>query len=318
MKQAAPTTDPLFYCGKEHPLKVQTKADLALILITMFWGASCLLTKIGLSGLEPLTLMALRFLFAFALSAAVFWKRIAASNRTTVKYAAILAGILFTVFAFMTYGVKYTTVSNAGFLTCLASVFIPIFAYLFLKQKQEKKVLFSIGLAFVGVALLTLDKALTFNLGDFLCIMCSVMFAVHILVMGSYTRKVDSIALGVLQLGFAGIYSFFAASLFETPGLPQSNQSWIIVLSLSIFCTAAAFIVQSVAQKYTTPSHTGLIFTMEPAFAAFFAFAFLGEILAFRGYIGGLMMIASILIVEVDIRIPSKRKQIIETTKPTK
>ncbi len=296
-------------------MKVQTKADLALISITMFWGASCLLTKIGLGGLEPLTLMALRFLFAFALSAAVFWKRIAASDMTTVRYAATLAGILFTVFAFMTYGVKYTTVSNAGFLTCLASVFIPIFAFIFLKQKQEKKVLFGIGLAFVGVALLTLDNALSFNLGDFLCIMCSVMFAVHILVTGTYTRRVDSIALGVLQLGFAGVYSLIAAFLFESPGLPQTAQSWMIVLALSVFCTAFAFIVQSLAQKYTTPSHTGLIFTMEPAFAAFFAFVFLGEILAFRGYVGGLMMIASLLIVELDIRIPNRIKQHLEQAK---
>ncbi len=296
-------------------MKVQTKADLALISITMFWGASCLLTKIGLGGLEPLTLMALRFLFAFALSAAVFWKRIAASDMTTVRYAATLAGILFTVFAFMTYGVKYTSVSNAGFLTCLASVFIPIFAFIFLKQKQEKKVLFGIGLAFVGVALLTLDNALSFNLGDFLCIMCSVMFAVHILVTGTYTRRVDSIALGVLQLGFAGVYSLIAAFLFESPGLPQTAQSWMIVLALSVFCTAFAFIVQSLAQKYTTPSHTGLIFTMEPAFAAFFAFVFLVEFLAFRVYVGGLIIIESLLIVELDIRIPNRIKQHLEQAK---
>jgi len=282
-------------------LKAQTKADLALILVTMFWGASCVLTKIGLSGLEPLTMMAIRFLLAFVLSAAVFWKRIAASNLTTIKYSAILAGILFVVYIFMTYGVKYTSASNAGFLTCLASVFIPIFAFVFLRQKQEKKVLFSICLATVGVALLSFDASLKFNIGDVLSILCSVAFAVHILVMGTYTKRVDSLALGILQLGFAGIYSLAAAFIFETPALPQTTQSWVIVLILSIFCTAVGFIVQSVAQKYTTPSHTGLIFTMEPAFAAFFAFMFLGEVLAVRGYIGEVLMIISILIVEVEL-----------------
>ena len=287
-------------------MKVQTKADLALILVTMFWGASCLLTKIGLIGVEPLTLMALRFLIAFMLSAAVFWKRIATSGLITVKYAAILAGILFIVYAFMTYGVKYTTASNAGFLTCLASIFIPIFAFVFLRQKQEKKVIFSIGLATVGVALLSFNADLEFNIGDVLCILCSVAFAVHILVMGTYTKRVDSLALGVLQLGFAGIYSLVAAYFFETPGFPQTSQSWVIVLILSIFCTAVGFIVQSVAQKYTTPSHTGLIFTMEPAFAAFFAFVFLGEVLAVRGYFGEVLMIISILIVEVEL--PHRKK----------
>jgi drug/metabolite transporter (DMT)-like permease len=272
----------------------------------MFWGASCVLTKIGLSGLEPLTMMAIRFLLAFVLSAAIFWKRIAASEWITIKYSAILAGILFVVYIFMTYGVKYTSASNAGFLTCLASVFIPIFAFVFLKQKQEKKVIFSICLATVGVALLSFDEALKFNIGDALCILCSVAFAVHILVMGAYTKRVDSLALGVLQLGFAGIYSLAAAFIFETPELPQTTQSWVIVLILSIFCTAVGFIVQSVAQKYTTPSHTGLIFTMEPAFAALFAFMFLGEVLAVRGYIGEVLMIMSILIVEVELPRPKK------------
>jgi len=290
-------------------LKVQTKADLALILVTMFWGASCLLTKIGLSGLEPLTLMALRFFIAFVLSGAVFWKRIASSDLTTVKYAAILSGILFIVYAFMTYGVKYTTASNAGFLTCLASIFIPIFAFVFLKQKQEKKVLFSIGLAFAGVMLLSFNVALKFNIGDILCILCSAAFAVHILVMGTYTKRVDSVVLGVLQLGFAGIFSLAAAFLFETPGFPKTTQSWVVVLILSIFCTAVGFIVQSVAQKYTTPSHTGLIFTMEPAFAAFFAFVFLGEVLAGRGYVGEVLMIMSILIVEVEFPRQKKLQQ---------
>jgi drug/metabolite transporter (DMT)-like permease len=287
-------------------LKAQTKADLALILVTMFWGASCVLTKIGLSDLEPLTMMAIRFFLAFVLSGAIFWKRIAAVGLTTIKYSAILAAILFVVYIFMTYGVKYTSASNAGFLTCLASVFIPIFAFVFLKQKQEKKVIFSICLATLGVALLSYNPALKFNIGDVFSILCSVAFAVHILVMGTYTKRVDSLALGVLQLGFAGIYSLAAAFIFETPGLPPTNESWVIVLILSIFCTAVGFIVQSVAQKYTTPSHTGLIFTMEPAFAAFFAFAFLGEVLAVRGYIGEFLMIISILIVEVEL--PRQKK----------
>ena len=281
-------------------MKVQLKADAALMLITMFWGASCLLTKIGLAGLEAFNLMALRFLIAFAISGLFFWKRIRSADAKTFRYAAILAGILFVVFAFMTFGVKYTTASNAGFLTCLASIFIPILALLFLRQRPEPKVVAGVVLAVAGVALLSQGSQVQFNLGDVLCILCSLAFAVHILVMGAFTPKVDSVALGVLQLGFAGVYSLAAALLFETPVLPVSGRSWAVVLLLSLFCTAAAFIVQSVAQKYTTPSHTGLIFTFEPAFAAFFAYAFLGEVLSLPGYIGGLLMILSILLVELE------------------
>lgn len=147
-----------------------------------------------------------------------------------------------------------------------------------------------------------MNEQLQFNKGDLLCILCSLTFATHIIVTGILTRGVDSISLGVLQLGFVGIYSMVLSFIFETPRLPASNQSWFIVFTLSIFCTAIAFIVQTVAQKYTTSTHTGLIFSLEPAFGAIFAFIFAGEILSIRGYIGAIILIISILLVELDFK----------------
>jgi len=283
-------------------LKAYLKADLMLLLITIFWGTSCLLTKIGLGGIQEFNLIALRFIIAFLLSAIVFWKKIRHIDRITVKYAAILSSILFAVFAFMTFGVKFTTVSNAGFLTCLAGVFIPIILFIFLREKPETKVLISICLAFLGIILLTVNDRISFNLGDLLCTLCSLAFAVHIIVTGKLTREVDSVALGVMQLGFAGVYGLIFSFIFESPMLPATNQSWLIVLALSIFSTAIAFIVQTVAQKYTTPVHTGLIFSLEPVFTAFFAFIFVNEILSLKGYLGGFIMVVSVILVEIDFK----------------
>ena len=283
-------------------MKTSLKADLALLMITIFWGTSCLLTKIGLGDIREFNLIALRFIIAFTLSAAVFWKRIRYADRRTVKYAAIISVILFTEFIAMTYGVKMTRVSNAGFLTCLAGVFVPIISFVILKQKQEAKVLVSIILTFIGIYLLTVNDSVTFNLGDFLCTLCSVVFAVHIIVLGKLTVKVDSVVLGVIQLGFAGAYALAFSFLFESPILPATQQSWLIVISLSVFCTAIAFIVQTVAQKYTSPVHTGFIFSLEPVFTAIIAFLFAGEVLPFKGYIGGFLMVVSVILVEVDFK----------------
>lgn len=283
-------------------MKTQAKADLSLIMVAVFWGASCLLTKVGVGEIQAFNLIALRFVIAFALSASVFFRNLKNADGKTVKYAAALAGILFFVFIFMTFGVKNTTVSNAGFLTCLAGVFIPIISYVFLRQKQELKVVCCIGLSFLGIYFLTASDQLRFNVGDLLCILCSLAFAVHIIATGILTKGVDSIALGVLQLGFVGLYSLVFSFAFEKPMLPTTSQAWFVVLTLSIFCSAMGFIVQTAAQKHTTATHTGLIFSLEPAFAAVFAYVFMREILSPRGYLGAMLLFFSIVFVELDFK----------------
>jgi drug/metabolite transporter (DMT)-like permease len=283
-------------------MKTYLKADLMLLMITIFWGTSCLLTKFGLGEIREFNLIALRFIMAFVLSSAVFWKKIRHVDRRTVRYAAILSAILFTVYVAMTFGVKLTSVSSAGFLTCLAGVFIPILSYIFFKQKQEKRVLVSICMTLIGIILLTVNEGIIFNLGDLFCTLCSLAYAVHIIVTGKLTVKVDSVLLGVMQLGFVGVYALIFSFIFESPALPATVPSWLIVVTLSVFCTAIAFIVQTVAQKYTSPVHTGLIFSLEPVFTAIVAFLFAGEILPLKGYFGGFLMVIGVMLVEIDFK----------------
>jgi drug/metabolite transporter (DMT)-like permease len=280
----------------------QIRADLMLLMITVFWGASYMLTKIGLGVLEPFNLTALRFVIAFFISAIVFYKHILKTDMKTVKYALILALILFGVFISMTFGLEYTTASNAGFLVSLSVVFIPIISVMFLKHKIERKLIAGVCLAIIGIALLTLNDQLRVGGGDLLCILCALLFAVHIIVTGVYTQKVDSIALSVIQLGFVGLFSVIFSVFTETVKLPQSGISWFAVLALSILCTAVGYIVQTTAQQYTSATHTGLILSLEPVFSAVFAFAFLNEVLTPKGYIGAALLLTSVIIAEFDFK----------------
>lgn len=280
----------------------QIKAELMLLTITVFWGASYMLTKLGLGGLEPFNLTAIRFLIAFAIAAAVFHKQILGADKKTIKYAFILGLILLGMFISMTFGLKYTTASNAGFLISLSVVLIPIISFVFLKQKIEKSVAVGVFLALIGIALLTLDAQFKINIGDLLCILCALFCSVHVIVIGIFTKEVDSIALGALQLGFAGIFSMVISLFTENMKLPDTALSWFSVLMLSVFCTAIGYIVQSAAQQYTSATHTGLILSLEPVFSAVLAYMFLGEMLAPRGYAGAAILMLSVLIAELDFK----------------
>jgi len=279
----------------------QIKADLMLLMITVFWGASYMLTKLGLGDLEPFNLTAIRFIIAFILSGAVFHKQILSADKKTIKYSLILSILLVGMFISMTYGLQYTTASNAGFLISLSVVLIPVISYLFLKQNIEKKIIFSLCLVVIGIALLTLDTQFKVNVGDLLCLLCALFCAVHVVVIGIFTREVDSIALGILQLGFAGLFCIIISMLTENVKLPNTPVSWFSVLMLSIFCTAVGYIVQSTAQQYTSATHTGLILSLEPVFSAILSYIFLKENLAVRGYVGAALMLISVLIAELDL-----------------
>jgi drug/metabolite transporter (DMT)-like permease len=291
-------------------LTKQLRSDLLLLMITVFGGASYILTKIGLNSLEPFNLTALRFIIAFCISAIVFYKHLLKMDIKTVKYAFVLAAILFGVFASMTFGLQYTSASNAGFLISLSVVFIPIISAMVLKQKVERKVIIGVCLAIIGIALLTLNIQLKVGVGDLLCILCAFLFAVHIIVTGVYTQDVDSITLSVLQLGFVGLFSIVFSMLTETVKLPSTGLSWFAILALSILCTAVGDIVQTTAQQYTSASHAGLILSLEPVFSAIFAFAFLGEILSVKGYIGAAILLSGVLLAELDLKGKGKNKYI--------
>lgn len=287
----------------------QSRADLMLMMITVFWGASYMLTKLALDVLQPFNLTAVRFLLAFIVSAAVFYKHILKADKETIKYSLILAVILLFVFISMTFGLQYTTVSNSGFLVSLSVVFIPILASVFLKQRIERKVLIGVCIAPIGIALLTLNSELSINSGDILCIICAVLFAAHVVATGVFTQKVDSIALGVLQLGFVGLLSLVVSVFTENVMLPNTAVSWTAILSLSILCTAVGYIVQTTAQQYTSATHTGLILSLEPVFSAVFAYMVLGELLTVKGYAGAAILLFSVLIAEVDFKKKDKTKE---------
>ncbi|MBB6674061.1 DMT family transporter [Cohnella nanjingensis] len=274
------------------------KADMLMLLVTLFWGSSYLFMKMGLGDLGEFNLIALRFGFAFLIAAAFFAKRLRTTDFRTIRYAALLGFLLFGVIGCVLFGLRFTTTSNAGFLISLTVIFVPLLSFVFLRKKISKRMLAGVVLAIVGIGLITLRLPFSVNPGDALCALGALCYAVHILITGHATKGTDTLNLGIWQLGFAGAYGLAFSCLFETPTLPGSTKGWIAVVVLSVFCSALGYILQTVVQQYTSPTRLGLIFALEPVFAALFGLLFENEYLSMAGYAGGALVLLGVVVSE--------------------
>ncbi|MBR5572423.1 MAG: DMT family transporter [Oscillospiraceae bacterium] len=280
----------------------QWKADLALILVTLFWGVSYYLVDLSLTELPEMTLNASRFVLAFVILAVIFRKRVFAASRATLKYSLYVGILLVFVYAGSTYGIARTSLSNAGFICALPVVVTPVLDFLINRRRPEKRLGIALIMCTIGLAMLTLNENFGINIGDALCLLCAVSYGADMIVTERAVQQedVDPLALGVIELGIAGAVMTVIAFLTEQPVLPQSSAVWGSVLFLSICCTGVAFVVQSVAQQYTSATHVGLIFTLEPVFSGIVAYFVADERLLPRGYAGAALMLLSLLVMEMD------------------
>jgi len=272
------------------------KADLIIALIAAAWGSSYLFMKMGLGTISVFNLVALRFGIAFLLTAPFFSKRLFTTNKTTLLYGAILGFALFCVLSTLMFGLKTTSASSAGFLAGTTVVFVPLLQVAIQRKKPSMEIAGSVILTIGGIALLTIDNTFQLEIKSLLCVLAALLYAGQIILTSHFSKQADPLTLGVLQLGFAGIFGLLASLIFEIPVLPQSRVEWMAVLALSIVCSAFGFVLQPLAQKHTTPERTGILFSLEPVFSAIFGFVFLQEVLKAQGYIGALLVFGGVIL----------------------
>lgn len=287
----------------------QRKADLLLVMVTAFWGVSYYLTDLCLTDLPPLNLTAFRFLSAFLVLGVIFFPKIRRLNRITLRYSLLVGLALAGTYIFYGYGIANTSITNAGFICALPVVTTPIFDFLIHRTRPGRKLLLCLILCTAGLALLTLNDHFRPALGDILCLGVPVCYSIDLLLTEKAVKssQVDALGLGVCQLGVVGVITLALSLLMERPHLPTTPATWGSALFLGLLCSGVAFVIQAVEQQYTTASHVGLIFTLEPVFAAIVAYFLAGERLTARGYAGMALMLCSLVLMEADL--PRKRKK---------
>lgn len=288
-------------------------ADALLAVIACAWGSSYLLMKVGTGAVPPFSLIALRFGIAFVVVATIFSRRLAKTRVSTLVRAAVLGVLMFALFGFLMTGIGQTSASNAGFLTSLAVVFVPVINAVVRRRAPGARMTAGVAVTLLGIALLSLHGSLTLSPGDALCVMGSIFYALFIVATDRLSTKEDPLLLGVWQLGFAALFGLVATNLFEAPALPADPVHWGAVLGLALVCSAFGFVAQPVAQRATTAEHAALLFALEPVSSAVLAFVFLGETLDARGMLGAVLVIAGVLVASL----PARRRSAISPSPET-
>ena len=275
------------------------KYNIYMFIATIFFGMTYVLTKICLNYSTEFHIISFRFLIAFIVSLIFLQKKIFPIKIKEFIYSLILSIILFLVFITMTIGVKYTTATNASFLISLSVIFIPFFSWIFNKEKPKKSIFIVLIIVLIGIMLLTLDKNLELHIGDILCLICSLLFSFHIIITERFVKNNNPVTLGVLQFGGVAILSFLVQYPIEKFSLPKNENFWISLLILSVFCTALAYIIQTVSQKKLSSTLVGFILSLEPIFSGIFGYFILNEYLSFQQYVGAFLLLISVIYVSV-------------------
>ncbi|SUP44348.1 DMT family transporter [Veillonella criceti] len=278
------------------------QAEGLMLFVTFAWSSSYLLMKIALEGVEPFNLIALRFCIAFICVSIVFFKLFKQCTWSTF-YKGVGLGALVWISLFGTVtGVKLTTASAAAFLGTTTVVLVPIIEGIWRKKWPPKITVLSIALAFLGLILFTVKEGFSLDVGAIYCLWGTFGYASYIIILGNIAKGKDGILISMIQFAAIGVLSLLSSFVFETPRLPQTNEQWGAVLILAIVCSAFCFLMQMIAQRYISPSKIGLIYSMEPVFAAVLAYVFLHEVLGLQEYIGATFIMIAIVLKNIVYR----------------
>lgn len=289
-----------------------------IFLAALLWGVSYPATKI-VEDQPTFFILPVRFLVAAAVLAVVFHKNLARINLKVIKQAFLLSFFITSMYVFSTVGIKYTISARASFFTCLTFVFVPIINRILFKVRINGIIARSIIICFVGVLLLSYTPGmagLRLNAGDLLCMVASVAGSLHIIFLDRISRgsdrssdngadgasdkaeknDFDPMLFTTLLMAFVAAWTSIAAVFtgsFRDIHITPLHLGTIVFLGL--FCSAIAFLLQSVCQQYVPANRAGVIFAMEPASGCVISVILLNEAMGTAGWIGaGLVLLSSI------------------------
>lgn len=284
----------------------RVRADMALAFCSLLWGATFVVVRGALNDISVFLFLAVRFSLATLLMALFRPAGLRNLKKGELFAGAALGLFMFGGYAFQTAGLQYTTPAKSGFVTGSSVVLVPLLLAIFWKRRLTAWIYFGTLAAVGGLYLLTVpaEGLSRLNHGDLLTLGAAGLYAVHIILVGDYTRKHSVAALSVLQVGACAALAWVATVGASATGWQAARFAWrwelgAAIVICAVFATAIAFSTQLWAQQYTTPSHAAIIFTLEPVFAVITSYLVVGERFDRRSKVGALLVLAGILIAEL-------------------
>ncbi|MFM8193137.1 MAG: DMT family transporter [Actinomycetota bacterium] len=272
-------------------------APWALLAVAAMWGISFVWMKDILDQQDVYSFLTSRFIVAAAAMIALRPKVIRQFSKELVTKGLLIGMALGSGYIFQTLGLERTTPAITGFITGLYVVVTPLLASLFLKERLTKVMWGYVFLAVLGLGILSV-KGWSVGLGEIFVLISAVLFAVHIILLGSWSKNFDAYALTVMQLIGCAVLAFIPASLNGYVA-PPDTQVWGVIIFTALFATAFAFVIQTWSQARISTTKVAVILTMEVVFAALFSFLYGMEPFTWRLAVGGgLVLIAMLAIVQ--------------------
>jgi drug/metabolite transporter (DMT)-like permease len=279
------------------------RADLSLAFCSLLWGATFVVVKNSLAYSSVFVFLAARFTLAAFLMAAFRPRVLRTLKREELLAGAALGFFMFAGYAFQTAGLRYTTPAKSGFVTGSSVVLVPVLLGLFWGRRLTLWVYSGVFAAVFGLYFLTVpaEGIAHLNRGDLLTLIAAAFYAMHIILVGEYTRRHSVAALSVLQVAACAFLAWLATELASLVGWQTIRQaeSLLGIAICAVLATAVAFSVQLWAQQYTSSSHAAVLFTLEPVFASLTSYILLRERLGPRALLGAAFVLAGILIAEM-------------------
>lgn len=286
----------------------------ALLFNTLIWGGTFALIKSAFQDISPSLFLSLRFSLATLLLLPFIIKVLRNVNKQTIVAGSILGIFYFTGFAAQSVGLNLTTATKSGFITGTFVVFIPVLQLIIEKRIPKWFNVLSVILVLLGLIMLSSrgenvieflsQLGSDFNLGDFLTLICALLFAFQVVYVDVFTKKYDYLPMVFIQLFITGLGGFILTALFSLTGIEIikfnfNNNLFFAIIYTSVFASILATIIQLKFQKNVSPTKAGIIFSIEPIFAAIFAYFLLNEKISNFGLIGCVLIFAGLIISEV-------------------
>jgi len=293
-------------------MKKKMRGNLLLLLTAFVWGVSFVSQSVGMDYIEANTFNGIRSILGGVVLLPVIFVLDAGKKKqgTYVKcdmkklllYGTICGVLLCVAATLQTYGLKETTTGKSGFLTALYIVFVGVF-YLFKERKVRLKIVSGVLLAVLGMYFLCLyGSEINFCFGDFLTLLCAVVFAFHILAIDRFAPKTDGVKLACTQFLVCGILNCIVMFLIESPDWELISMCSTAILYSGIMSCGVAYTLQIVGQKYTDPTSASMLMSLEAVFAALSGWVLLGESMELWQIFGCALMFLSIVLVQLPDR----------------
>lgn len=278
--------------------KKRIKADMMLLLATFFWGMTFVTVKDAMKHSGIFSFIALRFFLAGLLIFPFIKRKMNLINKSIVFDSVLLGILVFASFAFQTAGLKYTSATRSSFITSLSVVLVPLVSFLLYKTIVDVYKIAGIVFASIGLLLLFPPEAGVINLGDALTLASACIFALVIVLIQKFSSRNDPILLVFIQTVVVAFLALIFAPFTDRFKIDFSGNFLFDLIFTAVFATAGSLVIQFRYQKDTSEARAGIIYTLEPLFASFFAFLILKESFPAIGFAGGAFIILGMVLSE--------------------